>query len=129
MIQFLRTSDSRASSFSQGSDPLSTPLAAQAISAPTDGAEIEELIDLSTPSSKGLVQVTSKPFNPEKHAAHTRKFLAVSALIILVLFYSALLTLLAINKITLNELSGLVAAFSGLQALTAVAFAFYFAKS
>lgn len=87
-----------------------------------------ELSDDSLPG-KGLSKIRTKKFDPKRHKAGTRRGLAITAFVVLLAFYAVLLTLFVVNVITLQELTALIAAFSGLQTLTAVAFAFYFAKS
>ena len=72
---------------------------------------------------------TRKKFDRKKHTARTRTGLAVASLITLCLLYGTLLALLVFKVITLDELTNLIVAFSGLQTLAAVAFAFYCAKS
>lgn len=70
-----------------------------------------------------------KKFDPEEHKAATRKTLTLTAFGVLALFHAAPLTLLACGLISVDDLAGIIAAFSGIQTLAAVAFAFYFAKS
>lgn len=81
------------------------------------------------PAASELWGVPTRKFDPKKHKADTRKMLALAALGILTVFHAAPLALLAFNVITITELTGVIAAFSGIQTLAAVAFAFYFAKS
>lgn len=88
-----------------------------------------ELSDESLPAGSGLFPTPTKKFDSKKHKAGTRKGLAIIAFVVLLAFYAVLLTLFILRRITLEELTALLAAFSGLQTLTAVAFAFYFAKS
>lgn len=90
---------------------------------------VRYLEDDSLPAGDGLVPQHTRKFDPKEHKARTRKMLALSALGVLAFFHVGLVTLLACNVIQLDELIGIIAASSGLQALTAVAFAFYFAKS
>lgn len=98
---------------------------------PGDGPAltIETLEDLSLPAGDGLVPTPTRLFDPKEHKAKTRKILALSALGVLAIFHAGLVVLLACDVIELDELVGIIAASSGLQALTAVAFTFYFAKS
>lgn len=96
------------------------------------GTSVRILSDETLPDGAGLFRTTAsdpRPFDSKEHKARTRRTLAVVALSILGVFHAAILTLLALDIISLSELTGIVAAFSGLQALTSVAFAFYFAKS
>jgi hypothetical protein len=93
---------------------------------------VRTLSDDSLPDASGLfipAETTGKVFDPKEHKAQTRKALAIAALSVLGGFHAIILCLLALDVITLAELAGIVAAFSGLQTLTAVAFAFYFAKA
>lgn len=92
---------------------------------------MSDLSDLSddTLPVEGLFPTPTKRFDPKRHEAGTRRGLAVAALCVLVVFYCTLLLLFTFDVITLQEMTSLIAAFSGLQTLTAVAFAFYFAKS
>lgn len=91
---------------------------------------LQELTDDSLPAGSGLVPtVTRPPFDPKAHKAKTRKLLALSALAAFAIFHLGLVTLLACDVLTLQELTGIVAASTGFQTLAAVAFTFYFAKA
>lgn len=87
-----------------------------------------DLSDDSLPVAAGLFPTPTKKWNPKQHKEGTRRGLALTALIILLAFYAALLGMFALQRITLDELTALIAAFSGIQTLASVAFAFYFAK-
>jgi hypothetical protein len=95
------------------------------------GIRTEELTDDALPAPGGLSKVVQgKPsFDKKKHDAATRRGLAIASFAVLVSVYGVLVGLRIFDVITMEELTGLIAASSGLQTLTAVAFAFYFAKS
>jgi len=85
---------------------------------------IGELVDLSSVPGHSTVfrQEPPDPIN------NTRRILAYGALIVLVVFYAAILLFFVVGKIDLNEVGQLIAVFSGLQTLAATAFGFYFAR-
>lgn len=88
----------------------------------------EVLDDGAQPSSASLGRpVLSDP--REDPAGATRKNLAFAAFWVLVVFYATLLALLATRVVSLDQVVGLIAAFSGMQTLTTMAFAFYFASA
>jgi hypothetical protein len=74
-----------------------------------------ELSDDSVPAN-GLFPTRTKKFDPKKHKAGTRRGLAITAFVVLLVFYAVLLGLFVTRAITLQELTALIAAFSGLNA-------------
>ena len=94
------------------------------MSSPTDDPDSlsEELVPAA-----GLAEPHTRPFDPKKHKANTRRNLAWASLLVLVLFYGVLLWKFLDGTLTMDELNRLIVAFSSLPTLTAVAFTFYFA--
>lgn len=121
---------SSASSKNESDHPTSTELQDGSLeTAPGTATSVRVLSDDEAPAASELWGIGTKKFDSKRHKAETRKMLALAALGVLTVFHAAPLTLLAFNVITLSELTGIIAAFSGVQTLAAVAFAFYFAKS
>ncbi len=87
------------------------------------------LADDSLPATEGLFPTETRPFDAKEHKAKTRKTLALSSLGVVIGYHVLLVGLLGFNVITMDEFTGVMAASTGLQALAAVAFTFYFAKS
>lgn len=108
-----------------------TPPAPSATTAPdaqpaSEQQPEETLAENTIPSSQQVF--ITRPFDPVEHNAKTRRILAFTSLGVLVLFYGATFTCFVIDLITLEELTSIIAVFSGLQTLAAAAFGYYFAK-
>ena len=88
-----------------------------------------ELSETEIPSpSSGPAYADFPDFNPEQHNASTRRWLAFSILGVLVAMYGVGVTAFMLNAINFEQLTQMIAAFSGLQTLAAAALGFYFAK-
>lgn len=95
---------------------------------PEPEPEPDETLNLTDiPGAQQIFEI-KRPFNPAEHNAKTRRILGFTSLGVLGGFYAAILACFITNLITLEELSAVIAAFSGLQTLAAAVFGYYFAK-
>lgn len=76
----------------------------------------------------GTERVFRTAFNKDKHNANTQRTLAVGAVGVLVVFYGSTFVGFWVEAFTMEEVTGLIAAFSVVQTLAAAVFGYYFAK-
>jgi hypothetical protein len=88
----------------------------------TTGGDIFEDVKPGT----GLT--SPKVFAPAEHTAKTRRGLAITVLVMLGILYLIGAVSFVAGLISIEKLTGLIAAVSGLQTLAAAAIGFYFAK-
>ena len=118
--------DSPVFSLRPTSEPTPDPAAPPEAPHTTEQQPETTLAENTIPESEKVF--ITRPFDPTEHNAKTRRVLAFTSLGVLVLFYGALLTFFVMRLITLQELTSIVAVFSGLQTLVAGAFGYYYAK-